>query len=39
MFGGFPMAMLNVSNVERISEDKLVKTAKELGFDLSKYED
>lgn len=37
MFSGFSMAMMNVSDVERMTEDKLVKTAKKLGFDLSKY--
>lgn len=37
MSGGFPMAMMDLAKVERMSEDKLVKTAKKLGFDLSKY--
>jgi hypothetical protein len=39
MFSGFPMAMMDLADIERMTEVKLVKTAKELGFDMSKYED
>jgi len=39
IFSGFPMAMMDLADIERMTEVKLVKTAKELGFDMSKYED
>ena len=37
IFSGFPMAMMDLADIERMTEVKLVKTAKELGFDISKY--
>ena len=37
--GMFPMAVMDVSSVERASEGELIKIAKENGFDLRKYEE
>ncbi len=37
MFSGFPMAVVDLSDVERASNDELIKIAKKNGFDLSKY--
>ena len=34
-----PMAMMELSKVEKASEQELIKIAKENGLDLSKYED
>lgn len=34
----FPMAMLDVSKVERAPKQELIKIAQQNGFDLSKYE-
>lgn len=39
MFGGFPMAMMDLTKVEKASDDELVVIAVEVGFDLNKYED
>jgi len=39
MMGDFPMAIMDVSEVERASDKSLVDIAKENGFDLNKYEE
>ncbi len=36
--GMFPMAIMDVSKVERASESELISIARKNGFDLSKYE-
>lgn len=38
MFSGFPMAVVELSEIERASEKELIKLAKNAGFDLKKYE-
>lgn len=36
--GIFPMAMMDVSRVERAAEQELIKIAKQNGFDLRQYQ-
>lgn len=36
--GMFSVAMMDVSNVERASEQELIKCAKQNGFDLRQYQ-
>ena len=38
MTGGFPMAVMDLSRVERASDNELVQMALDAGFDLWKYE-
>ena len=38
MFSGFPMAVVDLSNVEIASHDELIQIAKKNGFDLTKYQ-
>ena len=35
----FPQAVLDINKIERASDDELIKTAIQNGFDLSKYEE
>ena len=37
MFSGFPMAVMEVSRVERMSDQELVELAQKNGIDLRKY--
>lgn len=37
MFNGFPMAVMDLSMVERLSDRELVELAKKNGVDLRKY--
>ena len=37
MFSGFPMAVMDVSRVERMSAQELVELAQKNGIDLRKY--
>ena len=37
MFSGFPMAVMEVSKVERMSDQELVDLAQKNGIDLRKY--
>lgn len=37
MVGGFPMAMMDVSQVERASADELIELAQSCGIDINKY--
>ena len=37
MFNGFPMAVMDLSKVERLSDRELVELAQENGVDLRKY--
>ena len=37
MFSGFPMAVMDVSRVERMSAQELVELAQKNGVDLRKY--
>ena len=37
MFNGFPMAVMDLSKVERISDRELVELAQKNGMDLRKY--
>lgn len=37
MASGFPMAMMDLSEVEHASEEELVKKAIQNGMDISKY--
>ena len=37
MFNGFPMAVMDLSKVERLSDPELVKLAQKNGVDLRKY--
>ena len=39
MFNGFPMAVVDLAKVERMSDRELVETAQKNGMDLSKYID
>ena len=39
MSSGFPMAVIELSDVERASDAELVRIARRAGFDLRKYED
>lgn len=38
MFSGFPMVVVELSEVERASNSELLRLARKVGFDLSKYE-
>ena len=38
MFNGFPMAVMDLSKVERMSDHELVELAQKNGMDLRKYE-
>lgn len=38
MFSGFPMAMIDVSDVERMTDEELVREAEKIGLKLSKYQ-
>ncbi len=37
MFNGFPMAVMDLSNVERLSDSELIQLAQKNGIDLRKY--
>ena len=37
MFSGLPMAIINLSDIERASDDELIKMAKKENIDLDKY--
>ena len=37
MVGGFPMAVIELGQVERASESELVQIAQKLGYNLNKY--
>lgn len=37
MFSGFPAALLDVADVERMSGEELCRKAEELGVDLRKF--
>ncbi|MCR5720133.1 MAG: hypothetical protein K6F84_06160 [Lachnospiraceae bacterium] len=37
MFNGFPMAVMDLSKVERMSDRELVELAQKNGVDLRKY--
>lgn len=37
MFGGFPMAVMDLSKVECASDDELIRMAEKNGVDLRKY--
>ena len=37
MFNGFPMAVMDLAKVERMSDQELVELAQEKGVDLRKY--
>ena len=37
MFNGFPMAVMDLSKVERLSDRELVELAQKNGVDLRKY--
>lgn len=37
MFSGFPMAVMDVSRVERMSDQELLELAQKNGIDLRKY--
>ena len=37
MFNGFPMAVMDLSKVERMSDQELVELAQKNGVDLRKY--
>ena len=37
MFNGFPVAMMDLSEIERAGEYRLIEIAKENGFDLNNY--
>lgn len=37
MFNGFPMAVMDLSKVERLSDRELVELAQKNGVDLKKY--
>ena len=37
MFNGFPMAVMDLSKVERLSDRELVELAQKNGMDLRKY--
>lgn len=38
MFSGFPMAMMDVSDVEKMTNEELIRECKRIGFKLNKYE-
>ena len=37
MFSGFPMAVVDLSRIERASDEKLIEIAQKNGVDLSEY--
>ncbi len=37
MAGGFPMAMMDVSRVEKADEEELLEMAEDIGLDIRKY--
>lgn len=37
MFNGFPMAVMDLSKIERMSGQELIELAQSKGIDLSKY--
>ena len=37
MFNGFPMAVMDLSKVEQLSDQELVELAQKTGLDLRKY--
>ena len=37
MFNGFPMAVMNVSDIERASDEELIRIAEKEHINLSKY--
>lgn len=37
IFSGFQMAMMDVADVERMTDEELVKEAEKIGLELSKY--
>ena len=37
MFGGFPAALLDVADIERMSGEELSRKAEELGIDLRRF--
>ncbi len=37
MFSGFPMAVMDLSRVEKMSDREVVELARKKGVDLSKY--
>ena len=37
MFNGFPMAVMDLSKVERLSDQELIELAKKNGVDFRKY--
>lgn len=38
MSGGFPLAMMELSQVERASDSELIRMAQQNGFNICKYE-
>lgn len=38
MFSGFPAALLDVADIERMSGEELCRKAEELGVDLRKFD-
>ena len=37
MFGGFPAALLDVADIDRMSSEELCRKAEELGVDLRRF--
>ena len=37
MYSGFPMAVVDLSNIERASDEELIRRAQREGVDLSEY--
>lgn len=37
MFSGFPMAMMDISDVKRMTNEELLREAKRIGLKLVKY--
>ncbi len=37
MFSGFPAAVMDLSRIERMSDQEVLETAQKQGIDLSKY--
>lgn len=37
MFSGFPMAMMNLSDIEKMTNEELIREAKKIGLKLGKY--
>ena len=38
IYAGLPMAMIGLADIERASNNELLRLAEEAGFDLSEYE-